>query len=122
MSITTRQRTVDGPGHEGVILVKRDEVVAPDTCDKMVGPSVFRHGGGDGVIIIAANTNLLFSQTDIVVELGVCARAARLEHEGVAVVERQASDEHMAALVAVAVKPLHAAAGIAVNLFFCCSF
>ena len=72
----------------------------------MVRPAEFGRRSDHRVVVIRTDTDLLPAEADIVVIVGVGIRAAGLEHIIITVVERQTTDEHVSALVAVAVKAL----------------
>ena len=79
----------------------------------MVSPRIFGERGSQGVIIIRADARLLFAETDIVVIVGVGIRTAGLKHKVVGVVEREAVDEDVSTLMAVAVKALDGRSDVA---------
>ena len=72
----------------------------------MVGPGIFGERGSQGVIIIRPDASLLFAEADIIIIVCVCVRSAGFKHKIVRVIKSETIDEHMSALVAVAVKTL----------------
>ena len=104
---TSGQRAVDAAWLEGIVLVERDVIVLRESGDEIVGPAVLRHRSDDGIVVVGADTDLLPSEADIVVEEGVGSRSARLEHIVVTIVECQTADKYVPVLVMVAVEALH---------------
>jgi len=79
----------------------------------MVGPGIFRERGAQGIVIICSDTRLLLAEADIIVIVGVGIRTTGLKHKVVGVIEREAVNEDVSALMAVAVKALDGGSDIA---------
>ena len=83
----------------------------------MVCPRIFGKRGAQSVIIIRSHARFLFAEADIVIIESVGVGTAGLKHEIIGVIEREAVDEDMSALMTIAVKALDGRSDIATESY-----